>query len=83
MDSLNIDFDIVIKLPSDYSDYGGEIKRWEKENETYPDCSSGCKWFAKLENELGMDWGVCANRKSPRKGLLTFEHQAGKGCFES
>ena len=26
-----------------------------------------------------MDWGVCANVKSPRKGLLTFEHQ---GCKE-
>jgi len=24
-----------------------------------------------------MDWGVCANPKSPRAGLLTFEHQ---GC---
>jgi len=26
-----------------------------------------------------MDWGVCANPKSPRAGLLTFEHQ---GCPE-
>jgi len=27
--------------------------------------------------DLGSDWGICANPKSPRAGLLTFEHQ---GC---
>jgi len=25
------------------------------------------------------DWGVCSNPRSPRCGLLTFEHQ---GCWE-
>ncbi len=30
-----------------------------------------------LAGDLGMDWGVCANPRSPRAGLLTFEHQ---GC---
>jgi hypothetical protein len=29
-----------------------------------------------------MDWGVCTNPRGPRKGLLTWEHQAGYGCFE-
>lgn len=28
---------------------------------------------------LGADWGVCSNPKSPRAGMLTFEHQ---GCRE-
>ena len=83
MNHSDIDFDILVKLPSDYKDYGGKVERWENANEEYPDCSSGCKWFAKLDGDLGMDWGACLNRKSPRKGLLTFEHQAGKECFES
>ena len=75
-------FTILKKLPSDYSDYGGNIKRWEKENESYPDCSCGCKHFVPLEGSLGYDWGVCANPNSPRVGLLTWEHQAGYECFE-
>jgi hypothetical protein len=35
-----------------------------------------------LTGDVGLDWGICANAKSPRAGLLTFEHQ---GCpdFES
>lgn len=41
------------------------------------DCSSGCKFFAPLEGELGYNWGVCCNRISPRASLLTFEHM---GC---
>ena len=32
-----------------------------------------------LEGDLRFDWDVCANPKSPRVGLLTFEHQ---GCME-
>lgn len=75
-------FTILKKLPSDYSDYGGNIKRWEKENESYPDCSCGCKYFVPLEGSLGYDWGVCANPNSSRVGLLTWEHQSGYGCFE-
>jgi hypothetical protein len=74
-------FKILIRKPSDYSDYGGEIKRWEKESETYPDCSCGCKYFVPLEGNLGYDWGVCANPDSKRVGLLTWEHQAGFDCF--
>ena len=31
-----------------------------------------------LKGSLGYDWGVCANPKSPRTGLLTFE----QGCKE-
>lgn len=69
-------------LPTDYSDYGGSIKRWEKSDQNYPDCSSGCKYFVPLKGDLGYDWGVCSNPKSDRAGLLTWEHQAGLFCFE-
>lgn len=68
-------------LPTDYADYGGTVQRWKDERLSYPDCSHGCQWFAKLGGKLGNDWGVCASRGSPRQGLLTFEHQAGFQCF--
>jgi hypothetical protein len=42
-----------------------------------PDCSSGCCHFHVLEGDVGMDWGVCTEPRSPRAGLLTFEHM---GC---
>lgn len=57
-------------LPEDYEPYG------EAERDG-GDCSSGCRWYAKLAGTLGYDWGVCANPASHRCGLLTFEHQ---GC---
>ena len=76
-------FKILKKLPSDYSDYGGNIKRWERDDTSYPDCSCGCKYFIALGNNLvSNDWGICCNEKSPRAGLLTWEHQAGFKCFE-
>lgn len=66
----------------DYRPWGGVV-RWEDPEETYPDCSQGCAFFYKLATRgkvaLGNDWGVCANPKSHRCGLLTFEHQ---GCGE-
>jgi hypothetical protein len=73
---------IVRSLPSDYTDYGGEVVRWADENENYPDCSCGCIWAAWLSGELGFDWCVCTKPNSARTALLTFEHQAGKECFE-
>jgi len=69
-------------LPTDYSDYGGEVERWEDDSLPYPDCSGGCRFFFPLEGSLGHDWGVCAKPDGPRAGLLTWEHQAGFGCFE-
>jgi hypothetical protein len=63
---------IVRKLPDDFEPFG----RREHDG---ADCSCGCKHFLKLAGQLGFDWGVCANAKSPRCGLLTFEHQ---GCAE-
>lgn len=76
---------ILHRLPTDYSDYGGEVKRWEDSNLSYPDCST-CLYFRRLAS-LDMnrhtddDWGVCTNLQSPRRGLLTWEHQAGVGCW--
>jgi len=64
---------IVIKVSSDFEPFGS---RSRQEN-WGPDCSCSCKFFLKLEGDLGSDWGVCSNHQSPRKGLLTHEHQ---GC---
>lgn len=64
------------KLPSDFTPYG---ERDRDTAEPWQDCSCGCIHFLKLAGELGNDWGVCANPKSRRAGLLTFEHQ---GCPE-
>jgi hypothetical protein len=74
--------DLASQLPTDYSDFGGKVERWSDAGKSYPDCSMGCKWAAWLEPPLGLDWCVCASPKGPRRGLLTFEHQAGDGCFE-
>jgi hypothetical protein len=69
---------IVKILPTDYKDYGGEVERWQDPAKAYPDCSLGCRhWWA-----LDADWGVCRNPTGPRSGLLTWEHQAGEGCWE-
>jgi len=64
---------ITKKLPSDFEPYGQR----NRETEWGPDCSCGCAHFHPLEGKEGADWGVCSNDKSPRAGLLTFEHM---GC---
>ena len=48
-------------------------------NHELSDCSCGCEWFVQLRGKEGNDWGVCTCQKSPRAGLLTFEHM---GCSE-
>jgi hypothetical protein len=77
-------WECVIILPSDYSDYGGEVIRWEDPEGDYPDCSCECKWFKPLYDEerqsWDTDWGVCSNPNSPRSGMLTWEHQHGFNC---
>ena len=75
-------FNCLKVLPTDYDEYGGDIKRWQDPKLAYPDCSSGCRHFVLLDGKLGADWGVCGKPESPRAGLLTWEHQAGFGCFE-
>ena len=69
-------------LPTDYDGYGGQVKRWSDPEVDYPDCASGCRFFVPLADELRYDWGVCSKPGAPRAGLLTWEHQAGYGCFE-
>jgi len=77
---------VLTVLPTDYTEYGGNILRWRLMDLDYPDCSSGCKWFIPLHDakQQGADynWGVCVNKNSPRSGLLTWKHQAGLTCFE-
>lgn len=70
-------------LPTDYDEYGGEIKRWADPAKNYPDCSCGCKFFVTLSEPYSYDWGVCTNPNAPRKGMLTWEHIAGFNCFEA
>lgn len=62
-----------VSLPTDFEPYGER----SREDGWGPDCSCGCLHFRQLEDHS--DWGVCSNPKSPRAGMLTFEHQ---GCRE-
>lgn len=62
---------VCIKLPTDFEPYGFRVRDGA-------DCSCGCRWWLPLQ-QLPVDWGVCSNPRSPRCGLLTFEHQ---GCPE-
>ena len=64
----------LIRMPSDFKPFGDR----DREQNYGPDCSCDCKFFMPLKGDLGNDWGVCINHQSPRKGLLTFEHQ---GCM--
>lgn len=80
-------FDLCKVLDTDYIEYGGKIFRGTDPDYNYLDCSCGCKFFVPLYNEDNkgpdFDYGVCTNTKSKRCGLLTFEHQAGYGCFQA
>lgn len=78
MEEHNRLLNLVIKKPEDYEPFG-ELKKWQKENMDYPDCSCGCGYFISLRGSLGADWGVCSNPESHRNGLLTNEHQ---GCLK-
>lgn len=66
---------VTPKLPTDFEPYG------QRHRDVVGDCSCGCRWFHVLAGRRGEDWGICANRLSPRAGLLTFEHQ-GCSLFE-
>lgn len=65
-------WEICQKLPTDFEPYGKRVR-------DSSDCSCACKYYHRLEEDRGQDWGVCFNPRSPRSGLLTFEHQ---GCPE-
>jgi hypothetical protein len=69
-------FGLSRTLDSDFEPYG---KRSRLDGNP-ADCSCGCRYFVPLAPaSLSTDWGCCLNKKSPRAGLLTFEHQ---GCRE-
>jgi len=68
---------IVPQSAMDYTSLGGGQAGMDLGYGCGRDCSSGCKWYLELAGGPGRDWGVCANPKSHRVGLLTFEHQ---GC---
>ena len=69
-------FGLSRTLDSDFEPYG---KR-SRHDGNPKDCSCGCRYFVALApSSLALDWGCCLNKKSPRAGLLTFEHQ---GCRE-
>jgi len=73
----------VCKLDvEDYEPYGKVDRDVAAEKYGAGDCSSGCRWFHKLDGTVGMDFGVCGNPRSHRKGLLTWEHQ-GCRAFEA
>lgn len=72
---------VARSLPTDYTPWG-EVERWSDPREVDGDCSSGCAHALPLPGKLGLDWVVCTRADGPRAGLLTFEHQAGRGCFE-
>jgi hypothetical protein len=65
---------VAKKLPTDFEPYG---KRRRSDGAIQGDCSCNCRWFHILAGQRGRDWGVCANPRSLRAGLLTFEHM---GC---
>ena len=73
---------LVTMPPTDYTPWGS-VERWEDPSEVDGDCSSGCRHARPLDGHLGADWVVCTREDAPRAGLLTFEHQAGRGCFEA
>jgi hypothetical protein len=65
--------ELTVEMESDFEPWGKRTR----DGDLWMDCSCGCRHFAILDGPLGADWGVCLNQKSPRAGLLTFEHQ---GC---
>ena len=68
-------WEVCRALPSDLEPHGERPCQGRREDE--PDCVT-CRWFLALFR-TGPDWGVCANPRSPRAGLLTFCEQ---GCDE-
>ncbi len=72
-------------LSSDYTRAGGDVPRYLEARSSDSDCASGCRWFRALDGldpRIAEEWGLCTSPRSPRRGLLTWQHQAGQGCFE-
>ena len=65
-------FDIAKRMPTDLQPYGHRAPT--ANGVTQLDCSCNCKFFIRLADGAGFDWGVCVNPQSLRSGLLTYEH---------
>lgn len=72
--------EVLIGLPTDYTEFGGRIDRYRFIDVTCSDCT-GCKWFDFIQDST--EWGVCTNQDSNRAGLLTHTNQAGFKCFSA
>jgi hypothetical protein len=46
-------------------------------DEWWAEQCGGCRFWLELAGQLGFDYGVCSNPKSPFFGLVRFEHD---GC---
>ena len=65
-------FDIAKRMPTDLQPYGHRAPT--ANGVTQLDCSCNCKFFIRLADGAGFDWGVCVHLQSLRAGLLTYEH---------
>ena len=63
--------EIVTTMPTDFAPYGERLRVLN--SVVQPDCSDGCKFFARLAGVAGIDWGVCLSKRSPRSAILTFK----------
>ena len=64
-----------------WSDKLGNLVPGSKEYKMYEEGKQcgGCAFYIALESDLGMDWGCCANAKSPFDNRAVFEHHT---CME-
>lgn len=46
-------------------------------DEWYDQQCGGCRYWFPLAGKIGLDYGACANKKSPFDGTVRFEHD---GC---
>ncbi len=50
-------------------------------DEWYAQQCGGCRYWIALHGVLGSDYGACSNARSPRDGMVQFEHD-GCDAFE-
>jgi hypothetical protein len=65
-------FEVTKRMPTDFQPYGQRSRI--SNGPTQPDCSGNCRFFKRLADGAGFDWGACVNPQGPRVGLLTYEH---------
>jgi hypothetical protein len=70
-------------LPTDFTDYGGNIERLSRHSDCSCECGQWTPLFDRARRSWDTDFGICLQEHGERRGLLTFEHQAGASSFES